>query len=294
MERLGRAQVSETFAGLTPSVRLDAWLCIASVAGVVGDEPTRRLAVQECLEVSVIDDDVDSRLQMLMSALRVTDSDEERLVLMKRLNAIGSNPLIGPVFSRERLGRLSTMHDVFSQMAGGAGTDIPEGLDLVNESYTGRYRWLYDMDPPTDPRIIRVVANWQGNAWIIWRVPTGRTAVRSFSLRPDLAAKLVSSTESASTSNRPVIAAINALSAKLGSLATEALADIPDSRLDVAGFLSLLPFMATRVGSSSIGSSPLASYVHPLTDWLAPADHPAPPQCPPPSVGFGQPTTPRS
>ena len=277
MERLVEVRVSETFAGLTPSVRLDVWLCIASVAGVLGDEPTRRLAVQECLELSATDEDVDSQIQMLMNAFGAADSDEERLVLVRRLNAIGSNPLIGPVFSRERLGRLSTMHDVFSQMAAGAEADTPEGLDLVNESYRGRHRWLYDMEPPTDPRIIRVVANWQGNARITWRIPTGQTVVRSFSLRPDLAAKLVSSTESASTSNRPIIAAINALSANLGSLATEALVDIPEARLDVAGFLGLLPVMATRVGSSPIGSSPLASYLHPLTGSLAPADHPAPP-----------------
>jgi hypothetical protein len=266
---------SPLFDKFSDSMKELVWLSVSKLASSFGDETKMREAVGHCLASSV--GDLDFHIHMLVNALKIARSDEERLELTKDLHAVGRDPSLGRVFSRERLGRTSILSGVFSEVAGSATTGTADGARLIDESYASQHRWLYDKEAVSDGRVIKLVANWQGDGRVSWHLPDGSTVVRPFTLDPGLAVNLVRVTESTSVSAKPITAAINALSAEIGPIFAEALDDIPEARLDVAGLLSLLPVMATPVHSVPIGCNPRTAYLHPLEGSLSPSVAPVPP-----------------
>jgi hypothetical protein len=275
MQWLDDLVASPLFEKFSDSMKELVWLSVSKLASSLGDETKMREAVRHCLASSA--GDLDFHIHMLVNALKIARSDDERLELTKDLHAVGRDPSLGRVFSRERLGRTSILSGVFSQVAGSAMTGTADGARLIDESYASQHRWLYDKEAVSDARVIKLVANWEGDGRVSWHRPDGSTVVRAFALDPVLAANLVRVTESPSTSPKPITAAINALSAEIGPIVAEALGDIAEARLEIAGFLSLLPVMATSVNSVPAGFNPQTAYLHPLTGSLSPSVAPVPP-----------------
>ncbi|HTV12756.1 MAG TPA: hypothetical protein VME20_12955 [Acidimicrobiales bacterium] len=78
---------------------------------------------------------------------------------------------------------------------------------------------------------VTVVVDWQGDGRMTWQRPEGSETIRSFTFPPTLAVNLVRSTESVSTSEKPMVRAIAALSAGFGQAIAEALAEVPEPRV---------------------------------------------------------------
>jgi len=114
---------------------------------------------------------------------------------------------------------------------------------------------VFDREARVDNRIIKLSFGLQGTGRIGWLGANGRR-VATFDPPPDTALDLIRSTSSPSTSTKPIAAAIDALSVGLGPAISDALADVSDPRLKVAGIVGFLPVMATRVDSVPIVDLP--------------------------------------
>jgi len=264
-DELQSLRSSTQFTDLGDPQRSDVWTCTAQIAGLLEDADLVREALRHSLEVST--SDVDSYIQALVNSLRLAVSDDERLELFRRLHALAVDRDLGPVFSRERIGRISMLHDVFSEGAATGNVGTAAGQSVMEECFEGRHRWLFARDAPVDRRVVRISSAYQGNGRVAWISPEG-ARMTSFELPADTAVELVQVTRSPSTTSRPITSAIEILSRGLGLAIAAALTDVPEARLDVAGFAGLLPVMATRVGAVSIGARSTISYLHPLTGSL--------------------------
>lgn len=270
-DELVSVRASNDFARMDDGQKSEVWICTAIIADLLGDTVMATESLQNALELS--SRDLDPYIHNLLSSLARAESDEERLDLVLRLHGLATDQDLGPVFSRERLGRISILHDAFAEVSARVDQHAASAAALLQECFECRHRWTFDQDAPVDKRIIRITSGLQGSGRVAWLGAKGRR-VTTFDLSPDLAVELITVTSSPSTSPRPIAAAINALSAELGPAIAEAFEDIPEARLDVAGVVGLLPVMATRVGSVPIGARANVSYLHPLTGAFESSDLP--------------------
>lgn len=270
-DELQSLRTSNDFARLDNLQRSNVWLCTARIAEFLGDTPVASEALRNSLELS--SQDLDAYIPNLLNSLGRADSEEDRLDFIRRLHDLAVDHDLGPLFSRERLGRISILHDAFAEVAAGVDPHSASSAALLQECFECRHRWTFDHDAPVDDRLIRISSGWHGNGRVTWLGPKGRRVV-TFDLSPDPALELIRVTSSSSTSTKPVAAAIDALSVGLGAAIADALNDISDPRLDVAGVVGLLPVMATRVGSVPIGTRRDISYLHPLRGTREPSHLP--------------------
>jgi hypothetical protein len=264
-------RASDDFAHLDDVQKSDVWVCTAQIAQLLGDTGLVNEALRRSLELS--SGDLDAHIRNLVNSLANTESNEERLNLVRRLHRLASDQDLGPVFSRERVGRISMLHDAFDEIAAGVNQQAASAPSLVQECFDTRHRWLFDREAPADNRLIRISSGGQGSGRVAWQNVNG-PRITAFDLAPDTAIELVRVTSSPSTSNRPIVEAIDALSVGLGPAIADALNEIHDPRLEVGGVISLLPVMATRLGSVPIGGRPTVAYLHPLTGSLEPSAEP--------------------
>ena len=137
---------SERFASWPAGQQNALWLTLARVHENAGHHDLAHAALRQRLGVTPIDDD--TRPRLLTELLGFSVDADERLELVEELRDLPDQMDLGPVFSRERIGRLSVLHDTFWSAADTIPTDDPKAVAAFEAGIAGAERWLFGRTLP--------------------------------------------------------------------------------------------------------------------------------------------------
>jgi hypothetical protein len=259
LRELSAIRAGATFARQPQHLQAKYWQITAALEQGAGDEARMRDAVREWRRLTPRD--VDAQLRLHLELVQLATSDAERLEHMHTLRKLAERPGLGPLFSRERLGRLSVLRDVFWAIPARVDASSPYANAIIEEAFAAYGLWLYGRPIAVDSRSICFLAAWKGRGHLSWS-DDGTRRVEATAIPDDLLPDFLADIESL----KPLGDAMREMSAFLDAHVAPPLSDgdeiTGETRLVVGGGASLLPVLATNVNGQSLGARG-AAYCHP-------------------------------
>lgn len=256
------------FTELSTGLKSAVLTAIARLADELDHPEVVRTALEKAYELRSTD--VDSTMQSIRNLLSLTDTPIATLELTKQLADLPSEGSIGTPFSRERLGRLSVLRDIFPHLICGADETTEDGVTIIRTALSAHYQWAYDI-VPSNENVIHVITDWQGNGRVIWESVDG-LEVRRFSVSPEQVMRVFQVSERRAGSAAALHAANSILNDSLAPAMTEILAHSPEGSISGLGLTGVLPIFATEIHGSAIGTSARFTHLHPLHGASPPPD----------------------
>jgi hypothetical protein len=262
VEAVARVRLSPDFLSLPDNVQAFVWQTLAGLYGVQGDMDKLRAVLRSRRDL--IDSD-QSRERQILQLMPLADNDAEKFALLAELGAIARSSERLPVFSRERVGRLSVLKDVHWWAAASVAAESPYAVHILDEAFSLQRFWLFDIDFAAPAGNVRVAADWHGSGRLSWRDDEG-DHVSSFKLESDVVATfLIAMAKLRPLDSRPSRRMRAMLTAQIGPLAP-ALNTLDEIRLEVGGSAAQLPLLLTEVDGLALGQSDKIAYAHPAPD----------------------------
>jgi hypothetical protein len=258
---LTAARLAPGFAERPAGDRLMFWQTASMVYGELNDDARRRKALSEARVLTA--GDPDSRAALLLEAMDDARDDQERIALIAELAQVASSFDAGPLFSRDRIGRVSMFRDRLWATVMATNVESPVAGLLVDEAIVCYRTWSYGVNASAPDDWIRIASAWSGGGRVTWR-SADTLEVREFKLDARLVEQFLTDMETrGSTAHSRLQEAAAFLDRELGPLLGDALTGGGDLRLLATGPVSSLPLLMTSVGESPIGASAEIACAHP-------------------------------
>jgi CHAT domain len=258
LRELSAIRAGAAFAQQPQHLQAKYWQVTAALEQEAGDDARMRDAVREWRRLTPRD--VDAQLRLHLGLVQLATSDAERLEHMHTLRKLAERPGLGPLFSRERLGRLSVLRDVFWAIPALADASSPYANAIIEEAFAAYGLWLYGRPIEVNSGCICFLAAWKGRGHLSWS-DDGTRRVQGLAIPDDLLPEFLGAIENLKLSD-----AMREMSAFLDANVAPPLAQgdeiTGETRLVVGGGASLLPVLATNVDGQSLGARG-AAYCHP-------------------------------
>jgi CHAT domain len=261
LRQLDAVRLAPDFSERSESERDFVWQASSALYAVLGDAERLAGALQErrCLTAG----DPAARALLLVDLLSFAKGDVEKVALLTELEALGASSPLGPLFSRERVGRVSVLRDYLWGTAASVAEDSENAVFAVDAAFACYDTWVYGRTSPPDDRQIQILAAWSGRGRIAWR-RDGAPQVRAFSMKPGTVARFLETTALTSIRDRgPIERMTEMLDRELGPLLAEAIASGAEVRLQSGGLASGIPLLMTDVDGAPLGASSLVAFAHP-------------------------------
>ncbi len=258
LRELSAIRVGAAFAQQPQHLQAKYWQITAALEQEAADDARMRDAVREWRRLTPRD--VDAQLRLHLELVQLATSDAERLEHMHTLRKLAERPGLGPLFSRERLGRLSVLRDVFWAIPALVDASSPYANAIIEEAFAAYGLWLYGRPIDVNSGCICFLAAWKGRGHLSWS-DDGTRRVQALAIPDDLLPGFLGAIE-----NLKLGDAMREMSAFLDAHVAPPLAHgdeiTGETRLVVGGGASLLPVLATNVNGQSLGARG-AAYCHP-------------------------------
>jgi len=239
------------------------WHTMALIHSVTGDAEGTRRALRERRALANLDEE---RAEIYGPEIAFAETAEEGLALIPELKALAMSSDLGPIFSRERLGRVSVRRDAFFSATVSAEVSTPTSVALLNDGIDCYETWLFGRCSETRERTIQVVSNWSGQGRVALRTSTQTLAPSAFGFDPDLVVRWFSAMDRLSQLDRGAAReAIGFLDHELGPLLDQVVGT-EQLRIRTLGAVSLLPLLMTMVAGAPLGAREWTAYAHPNPD----------------------------
>jgi hypothetical protein len=257
---LDNVRLDPDFPSRSPGEKQLLWLTVSALEAVAGNTDRVRAALRERLALST--GHADAHAQALVSMLGYCEEPAERLAILNDLKALAT-PGLGPIFSRARVGRAAVFRDLFWHLAVAVEPDDQFAPALFEDAVACYERWVWGRESSLGGGKVRIATTWRGKGRVAWYL-SDSLQIRSFSVDPEIVARLFEATDRAPTKPpRALDEAIAFLDAVIGPLFEEALAGGGEHRVQALGQVALLPLLATNVGGRPLGASVHISLSHP-------------------------------
>jgi hypothetical protein len=262
---LDRIRSSPDFSERSAGDRNLLWQTATILYDDLGDDNGRRRALREQRSLTV--GDPDARMALLMSMIDLAEEDEERFALVAELARLPGSFDPGPLFSQDRIGRVSTLRDELWSAATAVDPDRPLAAATVDEVCVCYRSWAYGNDSLPGDTTVRLVSDWgAGEGRIRW-VAGGRDRVRSFELDPRLVDRFYLDREAMRPLEQGAGPSImRFLDQELAPLLSDVMQGMEEVRLIAGGSISALPLLGTMLGDSALGAIAGVAYAHPNPD----------------------------
>lgn len=262
LTELDQVRLSPTFSSRSVEDQDLLWNTISVVQEARGNQEEVRAALVR--RRRLVGRDLDSRLLLLVDLIAYFKTDEERLALINELKDLAKDVNAGPIFSRDRLGRMSIFRDSYWYVAAEAELGEVIGRALFSDCFLSYEEWLYGRSGPFRSGAVRLFTTWRGSGGIVWRSNDG-VEKQAFTLDPELVTRLFVATETrGSATERKVLQDVNVHLTKILGQALDEAFDYPgEKRLQAVGQMGALPVLATLVAGGALGSSFEVAYRHP-------------------------------
>jgi hypothetical protein len=258
LRELSAIRAGAAFAQQPQDLQARYWQITAALEQDAGNDARMGDAVREWRRLTPRD--VDAQLRLHLELVQLATSDAERLEHLHAFTTLAERPELGPLFSRERLGRLSVLRDVFWAIPARVDASSPYANALIEEAFAAYGLWLYGRPIEVDSGCICFLAAWKGRGHLSWSAD-GTRHVQALAIPDDLLPGFLGAIEKLRLRD-----AMREMSAFLDANVALPLAqgdEITDeTRLVVGGGASLLPVLATNVNGQSLGALG-AAYRHP-------------------------------
>jgi len=251
---------SDAFQRRNDNAKSAVWLSLAIVCSALGDVPGATEAVIK--RKAVAGASPEDRIRAIADVLSVSNSDLDRLSLVAELEQLEKQGQLGPVYSRERLGKISILRDSFAALVRMANPTDAVGQALLQASFDCHGRWMFGISLPVDYAVIRITSSWRGEGRVFWRL-SGDVKSRDFQLDPALVNGLILSRDSMSSNSSIWRRVLEHQDQVLSPLVAEALDDVPGARLEAIGLAAHLPLSLLSIDGTPIGTRDTFGYVHP-------------------------------
>jgi hypothetical protein len=248
------------FDSLPASDSQALWQALLITYQALGDRAMVRTALDERLKL--VRTDSDWLPLALLEALNYSENAEERLGIVRELNSLAHELDLGPIFSRERIGRLSVFRDTLWEVATGIDEAHPLATSLLDECFACYEKWLFGTQSSRHGRVVRIATSWGGDGRIAWQ-EEDRRKISSFAISSEIVTRLYSSTDAVRADVKPISRAINLLNQELGPSLSEPIRRGGELRIQAVGPISLLPILATTVDGKPIGALSNVARLHP-------------------------------
>jgi hypothetical protein len=237
------------------------WSTRSLLGQALGDREMTRSALNECR--LLVPKDEDDYPRLLSEIIAFAESDQERLESISELRTFATSANAGPLFSRERVGRMSVLRDTFWRAAIAVGPDDENAGELFDQCFGAYEEWLFGRTSPPKTNLIRLFTSWSGEGRAAW-FSDGYLNIRRFVIDPEIAGALYIAMENApQNTHRALREAIARLDTEVAPLLLEAMRDLTEPRILAVGQIGTLPVMATAINGRAIGCSPDIAYAHP-------------------------------
>lgn len=261
LRELDAVRLAPNFHERSESERDLVWQASSALYAVLGDTERLAGALQE--RRSLTAGDPAARALLLVDLLGFAKGDAEKVALLTELEALGASSPLGPLFSRERVGRVSVLRDYLWGTAASVAGESEYAVFAVDAAFACYDTWVYGRVSPPDDRQIQILAAWSGRGRIAWR-RDGTSEVRAFTLKPGTVARFLETTTATNIRDRgPIDRMAEMLDRELGPLLAEAIAAGADARLKSGGLLSGIPLLAIDVDGMPLGAASLVAFAHP-------------------------------
>lgn len=218
----------------------------------------------------------DARLRLLVDLLGVAGDFAQRLALVHEIGDLATETEPGPLFSRDRIGRMSLIRD--APWATACQIDVEsEYADFALDEGSRAYDlWAYGCAVPTSTKLVRAVSDWGGRTRIGWQ-DGGSSHVAAVQVDVELVVNFVASMEGMRPTDRGAMPKVlELLDTVVAPVLAEAIAGKEQVRIHAAGPIGELPLLMTSIDGEPLGSAQDVAYRHPNPAAIAPADAPAP------------------
>ena len=238
------------------------WEITTQVCAALGDIARVRAALSERRAVTI---DPASRTRLLHDMIGMAEGEEAILARLIELKSLGLGTDLGPLFSRERVGRLSVLRDIFWWGTASINVDSAFAAPTIDEAFGCYDTWVYGHSAPPHEEVVQLACDWQGRGRAKWH-DQGDERVESFNLDSSLAARFYYSMENMRPADRGVMRdVIRYLDTAIAPLLKRAIADKAVVRLQVGGLIAELPILMTKLDGVPLGGDPRIAYRHPNT-----------------------------
>jgi CHAT domain len=265
LQELTVIRVRADLSKQSQSLQARYWQVRAAVEQRSNDDEAAARSVREWTRL--MPDDVDAQLQLRLELIQLATSDAERLEHMTALRRIAERPGIGPLFSRERLGRLSELRDVFWAIPARVDASSPYAVAIIEEAFAAYGVWLYGTPVELEPHTISILTAWRGRGHLSYTVE-GTRRVGAVEIPDDLLPKFAGDAERL----KPLAQVMRPMDEFLDTSVAPLLEDAElaeQTRLVAGGGGSLLPLFATKVGGQPLGARGTVAYAHPNPSVVA-------------------------
>lgn len=170
---------------------------------------------------------------------------------------------MGPLFTRERIGRLSILRDALWWAPASVAPASAIAAPAVDEAFACYGTWAFGCTPPDSEQVVRLVCDWHGRGLVRWR-SCGRDGVASFTLDPELVGRFFYSMEAMRPVDRGDMRRVTSfLDTVLAPLLLHAGVSDKPTRLQLGGVIGELPVLMTMVDGVALGASADVGYLHP-------------------------------
>jgi hypothetical protein len=237
------------------------WQVEGELRGELGETERLRIALREQRRLTT--EDPDARARLLVELMRAADHDEEKVALLGELTALAETSSTGPIFSTERIGRISILRDAMWAMASSVGIDSTYAPLAVDQAFLCYGTWMFGAASAPATNTVRLVASWSGRGRVMWE-SEGRAHVADFSMDPVLESTFFAAMEGLSSRRQRATSGIlKMLDTDLAPALNDAIAARGEVRLHVGGSAAILPLLMTQVGDRPLGADPRIAYAHP-------------------------------
>jgi hypothetical protein len=261
LAELDAIRANSDFDSRPPDDHQMLWQALSITYQALGDRAMVRTALNE--RRKLVSTDSDWLPMTLREALNYSESAEERCGVIGELNSLADEVDLGPVFSRERLGRLSVLRDSLWDVATGIDETNPLATSLLDECFACYEKWLFGIRSTSRQNVIRVATSWGGEGRISWYRTDQPRNISSFAIPQEVVTRLFSSTDVVRAETKPIRNAIKFLDEKLAPLLAEPIRRGGEQRIQAVGPIGLLPLLATSVDGKPIGGLSSVAHHHP-------------------------------
>jgi CHAT domain-containing protein len=267
-------RIAPDFARRSQSDQQLVWQVEGELHGELEEVHELRHALREQHRLTV--GNSDARARLLVELMRAAESDEERVALLSEVTALGRRSRLGPIFSSERVGRISILRDAMWAMAVLVDPDSAYAPHAVDEALLCDQIWMYGTDARPATNALRLVATWGGRGRVTWE-SEGQGHLADFRIDPGLESAFFTAMESTrATRGRSLAKILKALDAELGPELADAIAGRGEVRLHAGGSAALLPLLMIQVGTVPLGADSRVAYAHPNPQIALRAGHTRP------------------
>ncbi|HUB72671.1 MAG TPA: CHAT domain-containing protein [Solirubrobacteraceae bacterium] len=265
LRELTAIRVRADLSQQSQSLQARYWQVRAAVEQRSDDDEVAARSIREWTRL--MPDDVDAQLQLRLELIQLASSDAERLEHMTALRRIAERPGMGALFSRERLGRLSGLRDVFWAIPARVDESSPYAVAIIEEAFAAYGVWLYGTPVELYPHTISILTAWRGRGHLSFMLD-GTRRVRAVEIPDALLPTFAGDAERL----KPLAQVMRPMEEFLDAAVAPLLDDAElagETRLVAGGGASLLPLLATTVNEQPLGARGTVAYAHPNPSVVA-------------------------